>query len=163
MWIFSSTLEVPVAFVTKVIKNCSLTSWLTTATSKDLKTFANEPIPVIVMIQAPVEVNGWRIEDAEFVVVRDGLKCLIGGNEIDALSISFLRTLNSIECHMLNNISTERPFKTRIANQFQQLISRIVRSKVHIVKSKFHKNFQPKHQKDSSVFINLKDKLKNEI
>ena len=99
------------------------------------------------MIQAPIASNGWRIEDAEFVVVRDGLKPLIGRDLFDALGISVTQTPNSNEGSMVNAITPQCPFKTRIAKQFPQLISRIWRSKIHIVKSKFHKNFQPKHQK----------------
>ena len=58
---------------TEIINNSTRAQWLTTAPAHELKTFANEPIPVIGMIQAPIENNGWRIEEAEFVVVKDGL------------------------------------------------------------------------------------------
>ena len=64
---------------------------------------------------------------------------------------------------MINTITTQCPFKTRIANHFPQLISRLGRSKGHIVKSKFHKNFQPEHQKGRRVPINLQDRVNNEI
>ena len=47
--------------------------------------------------------------------------------------------------------------------QFPQLITRIGRSKIHIVKSKFHRNFQPKHQKGRRVPINLQERVNNEI
>ena len=63
---------------------------------------------------------------------------------------------------MVNAITPQCPFKTRIAKQFPQLISRIGRSKIHIVKSKFHKNFQPKHQKGRRVPINLQERVNSE-
>ena len=93
------------------------------------------------MIQTPVESNDWRIDDAEFALVRDSLKPLIGRDLFDALGISVTQTLNSIEGNMINNITIQCPFKTRTANQFPQLISSIERSKVHIVKLKFNKSF----------------------
>ena len=62
-----------------------------------------------------------------------------------------------------HTITTQCPYKTRIANQFPQLISRIGRSKIPIVKSKFHKNFQPKHQKGRRVPNNLQDRVNSEI
>ena len=130
------------SLATEVINNSTLPQWLTTAPAQELKTFANESIPVIGTMQATIENNGWRIEDAEFVVVRDGLKPLIGRGLSEILGISITQTLCSDEGSMVNVITTQCPFKTRIANQFPQLISRIGRSKVHIVKSKFHKNFQ---------------------
>ena len=79
-----------------VINYSSLARWLTRAPSKDVKTFANEPIPVIGMMQTHVESNGWRIEDAEFVVIRDCLIPLIGRDLIAPLSISVTQALNSV-------------------------------------------------------------------
>ena len=93
-------------------------------------------------MQAPVESNGWRIEDAEFVVVRDGLKPLIGRDLFENLAVSITQSLCSVESSMVNNITPQCPFKTHIANQFPQLFSRIGRSKFHIVKSKFSLNIK---------------------
>ena len=64
---------------------------------------------------------------------------------------------------MVNNITTQCSFKTHIANQFTQFISRIGRSKIHIVKSKFHKSFQTKHQNGRTVPIYLQDRVNSEI
>ena len=64
---------------------------------------------------------------------------------------------------MINNITTQCHFNTRIANQFPQLVSRIGRSKAHIVNTKFHKQFQPKHQKGRRVPINLQDRVNTRI
>ena len=143
------------SLATEVINNSTLSRWLTTATAQEIKTFANEPIPVIGMMQTPVESNVWWIEDAEFVLVRNELKPLIGRELFDALGISITQTLCSDEGSMVNTITTQFPLKIQIANQFPQLISRTGRSKIHIVKSKFYKNFQPKHQKGIRVPINL--------
>ena len=115
------------SLATEVINNSSLLRWLTTAPSKELKTFANEPIPVIGLMQTPVESNGRRIEDAELVVVRDSRKPLNGRHLFDALGISVTQTPNSFEGSMIN-INTQCPFKKRIANPFPQLFTRIGRS-----------------------------------
>ena len=99
-------------------------------TPQELKTFANEPINVMGMIQAPIASKGWRIKDAEFVVVRDVLKPLIGRDLFDALGITVTQTPNSNEGSMVNAITPQCPFKTRIAKQFPQLISRIGRKSI---------------------------------
>ena len=70
------------------------------------------------MMQTPVVGNGWRIKDPEILVVRDGLKKLIGPNLLDEFGISVTQTLNPIEGNMINNINTHSPFKSRIANHF---------------------------------------------
>ena len=147
----------------EIVDNSPLARWLMTTPPQELKTVANEPSNVMGMIQAPIASNGWRIEDAEFVVVRDGLKPLIGRDLFDALGISVTQAPNSNEDSMVNAITSQCPFKTCIAKQFPQLISRVGRSKIHIVKSKFHKNFQRKHQKGRRVHINLQERVNSEI
>ena len=99
------------------------------------------------MMPTPVESSAWRNEDAEIAVIRDGLKSLFGRDLFNALGISLTLILNPVKVSMINKITTQLPFKTRIANQFPQLISRIGRFKIHFVKSKFHKHFQLKTQK----------------
>ena len=126
------------SLATEVIHN-SLSRWLKTTPS--LMTFANQPIPVIGLMQTPVESKGWRIEDPECVVIRDGLKPLIAGHFSEALGVSITQKLCSDEGSMVNTITTQGSFKTRIANQFPQIISRTGRPNVHIIKSKFHKFF----------------------
>ena len=147
----------------EIVDNSPLARWLMTTSPQELKTFASEPINVMGMIQAPIASNGWRIEDAEFVVVGDGLKPLIGRDLFDALGISVTQTPNSNEGSMVNAITSQCPFKTRIAKQFPQLFSRAGRSKIYIVKSKFPKNFQPKHQKGRKVPISLQERVNSEI
>ena len=57
----------------EVANKSALARWLTTTSAQYLKTFTNEPIPVIGMMQAPIESNGWGIEDTEVVVFKDRL------------------------------------------------------------------------------------------
>ena len=73
-------------------------------TFKKSQNSANEPIPVIGRMQTAVQGNIWRKEDAEFVVVRDGLNLLIGRNLFNALGGSVTQTLNLIEGNMIMSI-----------------------------------------------------------
>ena len=121
-----------------------------------------EPIPVFGTIQTPVQSNIWQIEDAEFIVVTDGLTPLIGRDLFDSLGISVTETLNSVEGSTINIITTQCRLNPRIANQFPKLFSRIGRSKIHLVKSKFHRFFQPRHQKGRRVSIHLQCRVNTE-
>ena len=153
------------SLATEVVNNSTLARWLMTATAQELKTFANEQIPVIGMRQAPIQGNGWKIEDAEFVEVKDGLKPLIGRDLFQALGISITQTRSSNESSMVNTITTQCPFKTRTANQFLQLISRIGRSKSTLSNLSFTKNFNPNIKRLEEYLIIYKTesivKLKN--
>ena len=62
------------------------------------------------MVQAPIESHGWRIEDAEFVVVRDGLKPLIGEDLFEFLGKSIIQTLCSDEGSIVNTTTTQFTF-----------------------------------------------------
>ena len=46
---------------------------------------------------------------------------------------------------------------------FPEFISRTGRYKNHVAKSKFHKDFQPKHQKGRRIPINLQEKVNIEL
>ena len=96
----------------EIVDNSHRAQWFMTAPPQKLKIFANEPINVMGMIQAPIASKGWRTEDAEFVVVHDGLKPLIGRDLFDALGISVTQTPNSNEGSMVNAITPQCPFKT---------------------------------------------------
>ena len=99
-------------------------------------------------MQTPVAVNGWQIKGAEIVVVRDGLKPLVGCDIHDALGKAVNQTLNPIEGSMVNNINTQFPFKIRIANQSPNLISSFGRSKI-----KISQTLSTKHNKKVDLSI----------
>ena len=75
----------PESLASEIVENSTLARCLMIAPPQELKTFSNEPINVTGMIQAPIAGNGWRLEEAEFVLVRDGLKPLVGRDLFDAL------------------------------------------------------------------------------
>ena len=82
----------PKSLASQIVENSPLARWLMIAPPQELKTFSIEPINVTGMIQAPIASNGWRVEEAEFVVVHDGLKPLVGRDLFDALGISVTQT-----------------------------------------------------------------------
>ena len=65
------------------------------------------------MIQSPLSSNGYRIEDADFVEVRNGIETLLAREIVDALGISVTHTLNFTEVSMVNNITAQGPVKHR--------------------------------------------------
>ena len=63
----------------------------------------------------------------------------------------------------VNNNSSSPEFKDQIKKIFPELISRIGRSKNHVAKSKFHKDFLPRHQKSRRNPNNLPEKANTEL
>ena len=145
----------------QVVQSSPRAFWIHESSPPQLRNFSNEPIQVLGKIQAPVTSKGWVCDSATFTVQADGLKSLIGRDLLDQLGLA------ATQCTLLkgksvNNIASLE-FKEQIAKKFPGLVSRNGRSKSHVAKSKFHKNFQPRHQKGRRIPINLQDKFNTEL
>ena len=93
--------------------------------------------------------------------MADGHRPLLGRDLFPVLGLSIQQSDNQTT---INQVEQEYcPIKKQIATDFPDLISRIGKSKVHFVRSKFHKNYDPLHQKGRRVPINLLDKVSDEL
>ena len=64
----------------------------------------------------------------------------------------------------VNQVEHEHcPIKKQIATDFPDLISRIGKSNLQTVRSKFHENYTPTHQKSLCVLIIWLDKVSDEL
>ena len=112
--------------------------WIREAAPKQLKTCYNELIQTLDILQTSIQSNNWYANPIEIQVVTDG-------HLFPALGISIQQS-NSPKT--VNQIEQEHcPIKKQIATNFPDLISRIGKSKLHTVRLKFHKHFNPSHQK----------------
>ena len=97
----------------------------------------------------------------EIQVVTDGHRSLHGRDLFPALGLSIQQSNNP---RTVNQVEHENCLiKKQIANDFPDLTSRIGKSKIHTVRSKFHKNYTPTHKKERRVPINLLDKVSIEL
>ena len=145
----------------QVVQSRPCAFWISEKTYPQLRNFSNEPIQVEEKIQFPITSNGWTCDSESFTVVAGGLKSLIGRDLFDQLGLAATQS-TSQKGNRVNNISSPE-FKEQIAKTFSELISRIGRSKNHVAKSTFHKDFQSSHQKVRRIPINLQEKVNNEL
>ena len=148
------------SLASQVVQGSPCAFWISEKTSSQFRTFSNEPIRVEGKIQCPITSNGWTCDSATFTVIADELKPVIGRDLFDQLELA-VTSSTSQKGNRINNISSTE-FKEQIAKSFPELISRIGRLKNHVAKSKFHKDFQPTHQKGRRIPINLQ-KVNNEL
>ena len=126
-----------------------------------MKTFSNEPIHTLGILQTSIQSNNWHANPTEIQVVTDGRRPLLGRDLFPALGLSIQQSNNQTT---INQVEQEYcPIKKQIAIDFPYLISRIGKSKVHMVRSKFHRNYTPSHQKGCRVPINLLDKVSDKL
>ena len=77
--------------------------------------------------------------------MTDGHRPLLCRDLFPALGLSIQQSNNQ---KTVNQVDQEYcPIKKQIATDFPDLISRIGKSKVHTVRSKFHRSYTPLHQK----------------
>ena len=93
--------------------------------------------------------------------MTDGHRSLLRRDLFPILELSIQQSNNQ---KTVNQVDQEHcPIKKQIATDFIDLISRIGKSKVHTVRSKFHRNHTPSHQKGRRVPIILLDKVSDEL
>ena len=84
--------------------------------------------------------------------------------EICSLPLDFQYNNLTARIQLINQVEQGYcPIKKEIATDFPDLTSRICKSKLHTVRSKFHKHYTPSHQKGRRVPINLLQKVSDEL
>ena len=117
----------------------------TEANPKQPKTFSNEPIHTLGILQTSIQSNNWYANPIEIKVVTDGHRSLLDRGLFPALGLSIQQSINQ---KTINQLEQEYcSIKKQIATDFPDFIFRNVKSKVHMVRSKFHKKYTPSHKK----------------
>ena len=144
-----------------IVSQDSNSKWIREANPKQLKTFSNEPIHALGILQTSNQSNKWYANPIEIQVVTDDYRPLLDRDLFPALGLSIQQSNDQTT---INQVEQEYcPIKKQIAIDFPDLISRIGKSKVHMVRSKFQRNYTPSHQRGRRVPINLLDKVSDEL
>ena len=118
-----------------IVSQDSNSKWIREANPKQLKTFYNEPIHTLGVLQTSIQSNNWHANPIEIQVVTDSHRPLLGRELFPALGLSIQQTNNQTT---INQVEQEYyPIKKQIAIDFPDIISRIGKSKLHMVLSKF--------------------------
>ena len=110
------------------------------------------------MINTSIQCNDWIATSVDVTVVEDGHRTINGRHLFSKLGFSLTQlkqvaNINQNQCLI----------KKQIAFDFPVLITRIGKSLKHSVKSTFHKQFTPTHQKCRQVPINLQPLVNAEL
>ena len=146
----------------QVVKSSPQAVWTHEKLRPQLRTFSNEPIHIEGKIQNLITSNGWTLNSATSRVVADGRKSLIVRDLFNHMALAVTQS-SSVQGNRVNAISSSSEFKEHIATNYPNLILRIGRSKNYVVKSNFHKDFQPRHQTGRRIPINVQDKVNREL
>ena len=133
-----------------VVSGCKESYWVQSPEIHDLKTFSNDIIKIVGVINTSIRCNDWIATGVNVTVVEDGHRPIIGRDLFPklGLSVTQLKEVANID-------QNQCLIKKQIAFEFPDLVSLIGKSLKHSVKSTFHKKFTPTHQKGRRVPINL--------
>ena len=141
----------------RVVSECNESYWVQSPEIHD-KTFSNDIIKIVGVINTSIKCNDWIATGVDVTVVEDGHRPIIGRDIFAELGFSFT------QLKQVANIDQKQCLiKKQIAFDFPDLITRIGKSLKHSVKSAFHKEFTPTHQKGRRVPINLQPLVKIEL
>ena len=146
------------SLATTVVSDCKDSCWVEQPEMHELKTFSNDLIKTIGVIKTSIKCNDWIATGDNVTVVEDGNRPIIGLDLFPQLGLLLTQTKQ-----VANVDQNQCLIKKQIAFDFPGLISRIGKSLKHSVKSMFHKNFTPTHQKGRRVPINLQPLVNDEL
>ena len=127
---------------------------------KQLKTFSNELIQTLCVLQTSIRSNNWYANPIEIHVVTDGHPSFLGRDLFPALGLSIQQSKSSKTVNQVEHVHC--PIKKQIATDFLDLISTICKSKLPTIRSN-SMNITPTHQKGRRILINLLDKVPDEL
>ena len=130
--------------------------WIRDGAPEQLKTFSNELIQTLGILQTSIRCNPWYANPIEIQVVTDEGRDLFPALGLSIQQSNSPKTVNQVEHELC-------PIEKQIATDFPDLIYRIGRSKLNTVRSNIHENYTPTHQKGRRVPINLLDKVSDEL
>ena len=141
-----------------VVSDCNESYWVESPEIHDLKTFSNDIIKIVGVFSTSIKCNDWIATGIDVTVVEDGHQPIIGPDLFPKLGLSV------IQLKQVANIDQNQcPIKRQISFYFPDLITRAGKSLKHSVKSTFHNEFTPTHQKGRRVPINLQPLVNIEL
>ena len=124
-----------------VVSECRESYWVQSPEIHDLKTFSNDIIKIVGVINTSIKCNDWIATGVDVTVVEDGHRPIIGRDLFPKLGFSV------IQLKQVANIDQNQcPIKRQIPFDFPDLITRVGKSLKHSVKSTFHNELTPTHQ-----------------
>ena len=141
-----------------VVSACKGSYWVQSPEIHDLKTFSNDIIKISGVINTSIKCNDWIAIGVDVTAVEDAHRPIIGRDLFSKLGFS-LTQLKQVA----NFDQNQCLIKKQIAFDFPGLIKRIGKSLTHSVKSTFHKQSTPTHQKGRRVPINVQLLVNSEL
>ena len=146
------------SLVTTVVSDCKDSFWVQSPEMHEPKTFSNDLIKTIGVMKTSIKGIDWIATAVNLTVVEDGHRPIIGRDLFPQLGLLLTQTKQ-----VANVNQNQCLIKKQVAFDFPGLTSRIGKLLKHSVKSMFHKNYTPTHQKGRRVPNTLQPLVNDEL
>ena len=138
--------------------------------SSEYECYNDEVINLVGRIHATIRFGDWKTPPKDLYIGERNL-AILGRDNFDQLGLYYAqkpwpKSLGKTQPSLSVNTINDPTFSTdqiAIAEKFPDLVTRVGKSKHHVVKTTFHKNFKAKQQKGRRIPINLQDRVEQEL
>ena len=130
----------------------------------EFRCFNNNKIDIIGTIQVDITSGSSNAKNCTILLVNNNTIKIMGRDIMDQLGLRLTMTkTNRGEKNLLNNSNTHQRISKWIFNKYPHLCTRLGRSKNHVAKSTFKKEFQPTQHKGRRIPLHLTEKVEREL
>ena len=111
-----------------------------------------------------IESRGWKIQTAPFFIVDDQKANIIGRNILPRIGIKLIQEKQKQNVLNVREQEESDPeIKQWVRDNFQKLCIRIGKSKHHVMRTQFSKDFTPIQQKSQRIPVHLQERVEEEL
>ena len=133
-------------------------------TARNLACYNGESIHPKGRLIVTIESGGWKVQTTPFVKVDDQKANIIGRNLLPRIGIKLVqdKQTQKVLTEQRSDESSHE-IKQRVKDNFQQLCVRTGKSKHHVMKTQFNRDFEPIQQKGRRIPIHLQERVEVEL
>ena len=108
--------------------------------------------------------EGWKVQKAPFIIVDNHQANILGRNLLPRIGIKLIQDKPTQKVLTVQQSDeSNHEIKQWVKDNFQQLCVRIEKSKHHVMKTQFNRDFEPIQQKGRRIPIHLQERIEVEV
>ena len=133
-------------------------------TAKNLACYNAESIHPKGRLIVTTESGGWKVQTAPFIIVDNHKAKIVGRNLLPHIGIKLIQDKQTQKVLTVQRSDeSNHEIKQWVKDKFQQLCVRMVKSKHHVMKTQFNRNYEPIQQKGRRIPIHLQERVEAEL
>ena len=133
-------------------------------TARNLACYNGETIHPKGRLIVTIESGGWKVQTSPFIIVDNHKANIIGRNLLPRIGIKLIQDKQTQRVLTVQRSDeSNHEIEQWVKANFQQLCVRIGKSKHHVMKTQFNKDFEPVQQKGRRIPTHLQERVEAEL